>query len=89
MLGKTTSQSTVYGYNCDKSEKIEHLNKQYVSQGQEDVKPFKKVTYNLLQKTQVHHAQGFSLQMCGLWSYQKYANVPHIQEEKEISVEDC
>ena len=27
--------------------------------------------------------------LCGLWSYQKYANVPHIQEEQEISIEDC
>ena len=27
--------------------------------------------------------------LCGLWCYEKYAAVPHIQEEQVISIKDC
>ena len=92
LVGNTASQSTGYGYNCDKPEKIERLDKQYICQGQEDIKHPKKITYDLFQKPLVHDGQGFSCHMrvsdtsllCGLWSYQKCASVPHIQEEQEI-----
>ena len=93
LVRSTASQTTVYGYNSDKPEKIEYLDKQYICQGQEDVKPPKKVTYELLQKPLVHHAKGYSCHMrvnntsilCGIWRYQKYASDPHIEEEQEIS----
>ena len=67
------------------------------TKGQEDLEPSKKVTYDLLQKPLVHHAQCFSCHMkisyisllCNLWNHQKKANVPHIHKEQEMSIEDC
>ena len=43
LMENPASWSTVYGYNCNKPEKIECLDKQYVCQGQEDIKPLKRL----------------------------------------------
>ena len=61
-IGKIQTHSTVFSYNCDKQEKIERLNKQFVCQGDHKIKPLATITYDLLQKPLVHHTKGFGCQ---------------------------
>ena len=56
-IRKILTQSMVFNYKCDKSDKIKKLDKQFVCQGEDKIKPPATFTNDLLQKPLVNHTK--------------------------------